>query len=108
MKLPGHRCLGNNENTPSGQKWLLSTLLVLAVCLGSCGDLSLQKSKKPSSPNVLVITLDTTRADRLGCYGYEAAETPVLDALAARGVKFREAYTPAPMTLTAQRGSPRS
>ncbi|NOT32006.1 MAG: sulfatase-like hydrolase/transferase [Planctomycetes bacterium] len=54
-----------------------------------------------SRPNLLLITLDTTRADRLGCYGYAAAKTPVLDALAARGVVFEQAYTPAPMTLPA-------
>src|SRR6185437_6098081 len=50
-------------------------------------------------PNVLLITLDTTRADRLGCYGYAPALTPTLDALAARGVLFERAYTPAPLTL---------
>ena len=36
---------------------------------------------RPLDPNVLLITLDTTRADRLGCYGYEQASTPALDAL---------------------------
>ncbi len=51
--------------------------------------------------NVLVITLDTTRADRLGCYGYGAAETPVLDALAAEGVRFTDAVTAVPVTLPA-------
>ncbi|HEY2252377.1 MAG TPA: sulfatase-like hydrolase/transferase [Planctomycetaceae bacterium] len=50
-------------------------------------------------PNVLLITLDTTRADRLGCYGYAPALTPTLDALAAKGVLFERAYTPAPLTL---------
>ena len=49
--------------------------------------------------NVLFITLDTTRADRLGCYGYAPALTPTLDALAAKGVLFEHAYTPAPLTL---------
>lgn len=49
--------------------------------------------------NVLVITLDTTRADRLGCYGYSAAETPVLDALAEQGVRFDDAVTAVPITL---------
>ncbi len=51
--------------------------------------------------NLLVLTLDTTRADRLGCYGYEAAVTPVLDALAAEGLLFADAVTPAPITLPA-------
>jgi arylsulfatase A-like enzyme/Tfp pilus assembly protein PilF len=52
-------------------------------------------------PNVLLVTLDTTRADRLGCYGYPAALTPSLDALASEGVMFERAYTPVPMTLPA-------
>ncbi len=49
--------------------------------------------------NVLVVTLDTTRADRIGCYGYEGAATPVLDALARRGVLFESAYTSSVLTL---------
>jgi choline-sulfatase len=49
--------------------------------------------------NVLLITLDTTRADRLGCYGYAAAKTPNLDALARAGVLFRNVYAPVPLTL---------
>jgi arylsulfatase A-like enzyme/Tfp pilus assembly protein PilF len=52
-------------------------------------------------PNVLLITLDTARADRIGCYGYPAARTPVLDALAASGVLCERAYTVAPLTLPA-------
>lgn len=51
--------------------------------------------------NVLIVTLDTTRADRIGCYGYQRALTPVLDGLAQRGVLFEQAYTPAPLTLPA-------
>lgn len=49
--------------------------------------------------NVLLITLDTTRADRLGCYGYTHGRTPTLDGLARRGVLFERAYAPAPLTL---------
>ncbi|HZI65780.1 MAG TPA: sulfatase, partial [Thermoanaerobaculia bacterium] len=36
-------------------------------------------------PSIVLLTLDTTRADSLGCYGGKAASTPNLDALAARG-----------------------
>jgi len=43
--------------------------------------------------------VDTTRADRLGCYGYAAAKTPHIDSLAARGVRFANAYSPVPLTL---------
>ena len=48
--------------------------------------------------NALLITLDTVRADRLGAYGYTAARTPNLDALAAAGVRFDDATATAPIT----------
>jgi len=51
--------------------------------------------------NVLLVTLDTVRADRLGCYGHESAETPTLDSLVARGVRFDDAVTSVPLTLPA-------
>jgi len=49
--------------------------------------------------NLLVVTLDTTRADRLGCYGYAGAETPVLDGLARDGALFERCITPTAFTL---------
>ena len=49
--------------------------------------------------NVLLITLDTTRADRLGCYGYAKAKTPNLDAIARNGILFENAYSQVPLTL---------
>jgi len=51
------------------------------------------------SYNILLITLDTTRADHLGCYGYETAKTPHIDSLAQEGIRFARAYCPAPLTL---------
>ena len=51
--------------------------------------------------NVLLITIDTLRPDHLGSYGYAAAQTPALDALAARGLRFTQATTVAPLTLPA-------
>jgi arylsulfatase A-like enzyme/Tfp pilus assembly protein PilF len=53
----------------------------------------------PARPrNVLLITLDTTRADRIGTYGYAAARTPHLDALAREGARFDDATAQAPIT----------
>ncbi|MGH9173378.1 MAG: sulfatase-like hydrolase/transferase, partial [Vicinamibacterales bacterium] len=52
-------------------------------------------------PSVLLVSVDTLRADRLGSYGYKAASTPVLDRLAARGLRFAQAATVAPLTLPA-------
>ena len=59
------------------------------------------KGNLPGTPsyNVLLITLDTTRADHLGCYGYERARTPNLDRLAREGIRFARVYCPAPLTL---------
>lgn len=54
-----------------------------------------------SGANVLLITMDTTRMSRLGCYGYQRARTPNLDALAASGVRFTRAYAPAGITRVA-------
>lgn len=48
--------------------------------------------------NILLITLDTTRADRIGVYGYAQARTPNLDALAREGVRFDDATAQAPIT----------
>ena len=46
----------------------------------------------PDLPNLVLIVQDTQRADRLGCYGYEQDTSPALDALAARGLLFEEAF----------------
>ncbi len=50
------------------------------------------------SPNVLLVTIDTLRWDRLGAYGARDAATPVLDALAARGLRFETAIAQSPLT----------
>lgn len=49
--------------------------------------------------NVLLITLDTLRADRVGAYGSRRGATPAIDALAAGGVRFDQAMSVAPLTL---------
>ena len=55
---------------------------------------------RSSSPDVFLITIDTLRADHVGCYGYKQVETPALDALAADGVRFTKAFTHSPITNT--------
>ena len=47
----------------------------------------------------MLVTIDTLRADHVGCYGAEWASTPTLDGLARRGVRFTTAISPAPLTL---------
>jgi arylsulfatase A-like enzyme len=56
-------------------------------------------SNEPPRRNLLVITLDTTRADLLSCYGYPQDTTPRLDELARRSVLFERAYAPMAQTL---------
>jgi arylsulfatase A-like enzyme len=58
-------------------------------------------ARRVERPNVVLITLDTTRADHLGCYGDADARTPTLDGLARRGVLLAQAATVAPLTLPA-------
>ena len=55
----------------------------------------------PAKPagNVLLITIDTLRADHLACYGYRRAATPTMDGLAKESSKFEHAYAPVPLTL---------
>jgi len=49
-------------------------------------------------PNIILVTVDSLRADHCGCYGYEKETTPTLDAIAAEGVKFDQAISPGPST----------
>ena len=53
-----------------------------------------------SLPDVYLITIDTLRADHVGCYGYKQVETPALDGLAADSVRFTQAFTHSPITNT--------
>ena len=88
-------------------KLKLATLVAgcaIACMIGSLG--CRRASEAPRSltlpnANVLLITLDTTRADRIGAYGYARAETPRLDRLAEDGVLFETAVTPTAFTLPA-------
>ncbi len=52
----------------------------------------------PAALNVLFVTIDTLRADHLGCYGYARPTSPVLDALAAQGTLFENGWAHAPST----------
>jgi arylsulfatase A-like enzyme len=54
---------------------------------------------RPGLPNVVLVTFDTTRADRFGCTGDPEARTPTVDALAARGLLFTKAFASVALTL---------
>jgi len=59
------------------------------------------RAEWPTRPNLVLISIDTLRADRLGCYGYDLATSPNLDAFAERSMRFERAYTTDAWTLTA-------
>ncbi|MCP4658640.1 MAG: sulfatase-like hydrolase/transferase [bacterium] len=80
----------------SGRRRSLS-LLLAACCLvtaaAGCGPTERERL------NLVIVTIDTCRADHLGAYGYREIDTPNIDALAAGGVLFTSAFTPIPITL---------
>lgn len=75
---------------------------ILALTIGCVCALAAAPPAKPAppQPDVILITIDTLRADHVGCYGDRAARTPTLDALAAEGIRFTQAFTPSPITNT--------
>src|SRR5919108_5818489 len=77
----------------------MRVLRILIFCCAVIGASRAQvASKKPASPDVYLITIDTLRADHVHCYGYERVQTPALDGLAKNGVRFAQAFTPSPIT----------
>jgi hypothetical protein len=89
-------------------RWALVGAAGASLVAGAWALLTLGPGRGASQPppglaplNVLLVTLDTTRADHLGAYGYSRARTRHMDQLAAEGVRFDRAYSPAPITLPA-------
>src|SRR5439155_25519918 len=70
--------------------WSYAVLFLIALTI------KLQAAEKKS--NVIIITIDTVRADHLGCYGYGLVQTPNIDALARSSARFRHAFTTVPLT----------
>ncbi len=78
----------------------LALVLAVAAVLATSGCRARDQQAAPAAGwNLLLVTLDTLRADRLGCYGRDGAETPALDAIAAGGLRFEQAQSAVPLTL---------
>ncbi len=80
---------------------LLLSLLTVAIALGAGAPTAAAEDARRTLPDLLVITVDTLRQDRLGAYGYLRPTTPALDELLAGGARFDQAYTPEPLTAPA-------
>lgn len=77
-------------------------LLALPVLLIACGEPGPDAAAVPPAPrrpDLVLVTVDTLRADRVGAYGDPLAATPTLDRVASEGVLFRDAVAAAPLTL---------
>ena len=74
--------------------WVVLAAVVVAVWWFYFG-----RPSEPPIRNVLLISIDTLRADHLSCYGYSAPTTPNIDALAGEGVLFENVIAPVPLTL---------
>jgi choline-sulfatase len=81
----------------AGMRWLFC---FVALTTGALGVVPKPKapSSEPKSPNIILITVDTTRADRMGFLGSRRGLTPNLDALARKSVIFTRAYSQVPLT----------
>ena len=66
-------------------------------CKGS--DETPEESRIIEKPNIIFISIDTLRADRLACYGHKEIKTPNIDMIAKRGVLFSQAICQVPVTL---------
>lgn len=108
--MPLHVTRTDGRLARAGQKSVRGVALAVVAgaavaCLTGCDRSAAPDVEPPWSPgaasglNVLLVTVDTVRADRLGCYGCESAGTPTIDALAERGVLFEDAVTSVPLTL---------
>jgi len=97
----------------SSGKRLAATLIVSLLCLASsvgCDRIASEWEARATGergpsradadrPNIVLITIDTLRADHLGCYGYEPAKTPNIDAFAASATRFELVTTTSNNTL---------
>jgi arylsulfatase A-like enzyme len=88
--------------SPWSRPLVAALALWFAAACDSSGESSVEPVSRPSRtgpPNLIVITLDTTRADALGAYGQTLPTTPRIDRMAQEGVLFEDVVAPSPNTL---------
>jgi arylsulfatase A-like enzyme/Tfp pilus assembly protein PilF len=97
MRVPENNALLNRI---LGRIAAVAIATALLLCVSACRHHEPEReTSAPRDASVLLITIDTTRADHLSCYAPGHAKTPNLDALAARGVRFAHATAQVPLTL---------
>lgn len=109
MKIRSHFTrLGHLENAfmkvynkNMNSKWLTWLFLLLAFLSLSCQPKAVPEDKVPEVRNVILVAIDTLRAEHIGFMGYDRPTTPFLDEFAKRCIVFNRAYTPRALTLPA-------
>ena len=86
---------------PTFSKYGLFILLLVVAIVAGIIWFSFNSSSSEKIRNILLISIDTCRADHLSCYGYQRKTTPNIDAIAEQGVLFENVVTPVPITLPA-------
>jgi choline-sulfatase len=85
----------------SFRRTLIFASVALGTALSAAGGWRYARASAPVSGPIIVISIDSLRADRLPAYGYEHVRTPAIDMLASNGVVFERAYSHSPQTLPA-------
>jgi len=73
--------------------------LLLALCSAACGEPDPEVGELDGRPSIVLVTVDTLRADHLGCYGYFRETSPTLDALSEESLLFERCISPMATTL---------
>lgn len=98
---PGARRMSLQRARQRPPDWARLPCLLMAMfafaCIG-CGPTTAERRVADPRPNLLLISLDTTRSDHLSVYGYERATSPRLEAFAREGLLFEAAYAPSATT----------
>ncbi len=98
--------LSRRPSIPLSLRPLPKALILSLFSMSACSILGCEREQaapgpSASAPDVILITLDTVRTQRIGCYGYHRPITPNLDAFAAASTRFTNAVTPMPLTAPA-------
>ena len=83
------------------RRTLILASVALGTALSAAGGWRYARASAPLNGPIIIISIDTLRADHLPAYGYQKVKTPAIDLLAANGVVFERAYSHAPQTLPA-------
>lgn len=85
----------------SARHTFILAIVTISGCLAAFGGWRFAKASAPVNGPIVLISIDSLRADRLPAYGYTQGRTPAIDALAADGIVFERAYAHVPQTLPA-------